>query len=100
MESAPTGTVVTVGDIVQSFKRYTTIRYIQMVKQNIVPPFNKRVWQRNYWEHIIRNENEYNRIAQYIDDNPEKWEGDKLNSDSGNTVMEPHALYGEEIWKI
>jgi REP element-mobilizing transposase RayT len=54
-----------------------------MVKQNILPPFNKRIWQRNYWEHIIRNENEYQRIAQYIIDNPKKWNRDQLNRRGG-----------------
>ena len=80
MESAPTATVaVPLSKIVQSFKRHTTIEYIKMVKQNILPSFDKRIWQRNYWEHIVRNENEYNGISQYIVDNPAKWQNDKLN---------------------
>lgn len=33
-------------------------------------------WQRNYWEHIIRNDDELNRIRQYIMDNPRNWEMD------------------------
>nr|WP_317043969.1 hypothetical protein [Flavobacterium covae] len=36
------------------------------------------MWQRNYWEHIIRNENAYHRISNYIINNPQKWENDKL----------------------
>ena len=36
------------------------------------------VWQRNYWEHIIRNENSYHRIAQYILKNPQNWDNDTL----------------------
>ena len=43
MESAPTLSV-----IVQSFKRNTTIKYINAVKEGKYPPFNKRIWQRNY----------------------------------------------------
>jgi putative transposase len=74
MESAPT-----LGDVVQTFKRYTTIEYIKMVKQNILPPFDKRVWQRNYYEYIIRDEDDYNRIHEYIENNPLKWELDSLN---------------------
>ena len=34
------------------------------------------VWQRNYYEHIIRDQNSYEQIAQYIIDNPENWEMD------------------------
>lgn len=37
-----------------------------------------KIWQRNYWEHIIRNDNEYQRISQYIINNPQQWENDKL----------------------
>jgi REP element-mobilizing transposase RayT len=38
-------------------------------------------WQRNYHEHIIRNEGELNRIRQYIADNPIRWETDMHNPD-------------------
>jgi putative transposase len=54
----------------------------------------------NFWDHIIRNENEYKRIAQYIIDNPTKWENDKLNGRNENIVMEPSAEYNSEIWMI
>ena len=97
MESAPT---VSLSTVVQSFKRHTTIEYIKMVKQNILRPFKKRVWQRNYWEHIIRNENEYQRISRYIIDNPQKWQQDKFNDGTGNVVTEPDPDYGKEIWMV
>jgi putative transposase len=74
MDSAPTRAIP---KIVQSFKRHTTIEYIKMVKQNIAPPFEKRIWQRNYYEHIIRNEKSYYQIAEYIRNNPLKWLEDK-----------------------
>ena len=38
------------------------------------------VWQRNYWEHIIRNENDYHRIAEYIINNPKQWDNDQLKT--------------------
>jgi REP element-mobilizing transposase RayT len=37
------------------------------------------VWQRNYFEHVIRNEESLNRIRQYIVDNPARWEFDREN---------------------
>lgn len=37
------------------------------------------VWQRNYYEHIIRNEADYNRITEYINHNPQRWAQDSLN---------------------
>ncbi len=75
--------------VIQWFKTMTTNEYIRGVKNNNWRPFNGKLWQRNYWEHIIRNTNEYNRIAQYIIDNPEKLENDKLNGGNGNIIMEP-----------
>ena len=35
-----------------------------------------KLWQRNYYEHVIRNEKEYKKIVKYIEDNPYKWEKD------------------------
>ncbi|WP_044210448.1 transposase [Flammeovirga sp. OC4] len=70
---------VPVGTIVQWFKTMTTNEYIRGVKTKKWKAFDKRLWQRNYWEHIIRNEYEHEKIAQYIIDNPLCWENDKLN---------------------
>jgi REP element-mobilizing transposase RayT len=42
--------------------------------------FNKtKIWQRNYYEHVIRNQVDYSRIEQYIIDNPTNWKKKKLN---------------------
>ncbi|WP_372645866.1 hypothetical protein [Ancylomarina sp.] len=40
-----------------------------------IPKYNRRnqFWQSNYHDHIIRDEKEYHRIAQYIIENPRKW---------------------------
>lgn len=35
-----------------------------------------KIWQRNYYEHIIRNEVEYLKISEYIENNPILWEKD------------------------
>lgn len=64
--------------VVQWFKTMTTNEYIRGVKHLGWQPFDRKLWQRNYWEHIIRTENNYNRIAQYILNNPKKWGEDKL----------------------
>ena len=65
--------------VIQWFKTMTTNAYINGVKNNNWSPFAGRFWQRNYYERIIRNENELNNIRQYIDDNPQKWEQDTEN---------------------
>ena len=84
-----------IGQYVSWFKRMSTNEYIKMVKQGVLKPFDKRVWQRNYWEHIIRNEKEYSNIANYIINNSKKWEMDKLNGGVGNIVSEFLSEYGE-----
>ncbi len=82
---APTATTVrrpALGDVVGAFKSITTHEYIVGVRNKGWPPFNKRLWQRNYWEHIIRDENAYQRIYQYIKNNPACWEDDQLHPDA------------------
>ena len=50
------------------------------------------VWQRNYWEHIVRDEPELNRIREYIAANPMRWEMDRLHP--GHGLCETPAVYG------
>ena len=68
----------TIGDAVGWFKTMTTNAYICGVKTQNWKRFNKRLWQRNYWEHIIRDEQSFDRISIYIADNPKKWKADTL----------------------
>jgi len=37
----------------------------------------RKIWQFRYHDHIIRNENEYKEIWEYIEENPEKWTLDR-----------------------
>jgi hypothetical protein len=73
---APTYDDVSLPEIVGRFKSLTTNRYIRGVKDYNWPRFESRLWQRNYYEHIIRNEREYQGIADYIFSNPQNWEKD------------------------
>ena len=73
IESSPTLT-----EIVQSFKRYSTLEYIKLVKEGLLPPFNKQIWQRSFYDHVIRNQYDYYEIYNYIYDNPLQWKYDKL----------------------
>jgi REP element-mobilizing transposase RayT len=63
-----------VGRLIGAFKTVSTKRV------NVI--FNTpgvKLWQRNYYEHIIRSEYELNRIRAYIAQNPAKWEFDREN---------------------
>lgn len=59
-------------DIIGRLKSYTTKRYNQLNKTDFMI-----LWQRNYYEHIIRNEKELYELREYITNNPAKWELDK-----------------------
>ena len=67
--------------VVGWFKTMTTNDYIRNVKQNGWSPFNKKLWQRNYYEHIIRNDNSFQRIESYIYNNPRNWKADNFCKD-------------------
>ncbi len=60
------------GNIIGVFKSIFVWEYIQNVKNQNWPRFFKRLWQRNYYERIIRNEKEYLAIKNYIRNNPDK----------------------------
>ena len=62
--------------VVQWFKTMTTNEYIRGVKNLGWQPFDGKLWQRNYYEHIIRNEKSYHNITNYIINNPAKWAED------------------------
>ena len=64
-------------DVVHRFKSLATARFRHGILKLSCPPFNKRLWQRNYYEHIIRNDHDLFNIRQYIDSNPAKWEEDE-----------------------
>ena len=74
---APTR-MMTIGDMVGAFKSITSCEYINGVKQNHWKPFDGKLWQRNYYERIVRNETSLQRIRKYIVNNPPRWQQDKL----------------------
>ena len=73
----------TIGAITRGFKS-TTTKQINILRDT----HGQCIWQRNYYEHIIRGEKDYNRIHEYIQNNPLKWELDSL-----------HPMNGGNQWK-
>ncbi len=85
--------------IIQWFKTMTTNEYIRGVKTFGWPPFVGKLWQRNYYEHIIRNDDSLNLIREYIINNPAQWELDRENPTCG----QPNGSAPTEIdepWRI
>lgn len=97
---ATTRVAPTIGNIVGSFKSISTHEYIQHVKTHGWKPFNKRLWQRNYYEHIIRNDQSLHEIREYISNNPANWDKDAENqrnlsyTDSKRTKSITTSSYG------
>ena len=76
---ATTRVAPTLGDVVGAYKSITTLRYTQGVKVGLWQAFRGRLWQRNYYEHVIRNESELNKAREYIVGNPALWARDREN---------------------
>ena len=63
-----------IGSIVKGYKIGVT-KWFRARAENFQP---LQIWQRNYYEHIIRNEQSYQTISDYIINNPAKWNDDKF----------------------
>jgi REP element-mobilizing transposase RayT len=96
----------TVGDIVGGYKSLSVHHCLHWIKQNVPQQRLGQLWQRNYWEHIIRDESELNSIREYIRNNPAQWEMDKLyvdgqpNSPVPTEIREPSTKYATEAWMV
>ena len=66
-------------EIVQWFKTMTTNEYIRGVKELGWPRFDRKLWQRNYYEHVIFSLKSLRNIRQYIRANPLMWPYDRDN---------------------
>jgi putative transposase len=80
---------LTLGKIIRSFKAKASYA---IHKRGFID-FS---WQRNYYEHIIRNERELNKIQKYIMNNPRKWDLDRENPRSDNFDVD-HDIYFKDI---
>jgi putative transposase len=61
------------GDLVRTFKSMSAIRVNRLLMRS------GPLWQRNYYEHVVRNERELDQIREYIVNNPLKWALDREN---------------------
>ena len=59
----------------------TLSRIIRAWKETVTKTLGRPIWQRSFYDHIIRDENDYRQIWNYIDTNPAKWAGDRYYID-------------------
>lgn len=60
-------------DVMHFFKTMTTNEYIRGVKCGDLQPFDGKLWQKSYYDHVVRNQQDYDEIWEYIENNPAKW---------------------------
>ena len=66
----------TLGDVVGAYKSLVSNECLKIYKTK--NETMGKLWQRNYYEHIIRDEKSYENIVYYIENNPSTWQQDKL----------------------
>lgn len=62
------------GQVMRAFKSISAIEVNRLLEKPL-----QRVWQRNYYEHIIRSAREFGETQEYIQRNPSRWEQDPEN---------------------
>jgi REP element-mobilizing transposase RayT len=90
----PRGTAAgSIGRIIQAFKSITTRLYLRGIRDCGWPPFPGKLWQRNYFEHIVRDYEEWQRICDYLAANPINWALDREN-------REVQGYKPNESWQV
>jgi REP element-mobilizing transposase RayT len=85
----------TVGDIVGAYKSLVANACLEIHKSK--NETMDKLWQRNYYEHIIRNKQLYNRISKYIINNPANWNADKFLYEDQLTPTPPPDTNPESL---
>ena len=80
---------LTLGSVVGAFKSLTAVLYGRGAAAGAWPACDARLWQRNYYEHIIKDEGSLVRIRAYIDKNPGDWARDPENPAHVGNVSRP-----------
>ncbi len=70
---------VSFGMIIGAFKSLSTLHYMKEMEQQGWPPFERKLWQRNYYERVLRNDQELFHVRHYIDNNLINWTTDPDN---------------------
>lgn len=93
--TAPTQNRKPLGRLIGAFKTVSTKR-LNAIRNT--PGVS--VWQRNYYEHIVRDEESLARIRQYIVDNPAHWDEDRENPQAVGALREAPLPEAEALWQV
>lgn len=75
------------GNVVGVFKSLTTLEYTRGVRDMNWLPFKRRLWQRNFYEHIVRTDASLQKYRKYIVDNPVQWPFDRENPRAASPML-------------
>ncbi len=59
-------------DVMRWFKTMATNEYIRYVKAGTLHPFQQKLWQKSYYDHIVQSDGDYKQMWQYIENNPQQ----------------------------
>jgi putative transposase len=82
---------ISLPDVMQEFKSRTTVAYVQGVRQQGWPRFDGTLWQRSYYDHVVRDDADLARVRTYIEENPMR----TLLKQQGRRSTELAALEGD-----
>jgi hypothetical protein len=91
----------TLGDVVGTFKSLVFTIYLDWIEAHRLKR-RAKLWQKNYYEHVIRHEIELQAIRQYIRDNPRCWAEDRDNPENDKRLPPPSTIddYLEDIEQL
>jgi REP element-mobilizing transposase RayT len=85
-ENGAASSAPTLGDVVRAFKSLSAIHVNRLLRRS------GPLWQRNYYEHVIRNERELDKIREYIATNPLRWALDRENPQLSRVALNSDTL--------
>lgn len=75
IQDGQSGTPVPTNETIEFDNRNSVVaKFVGTLKRFCNKEYGENIWQPRYYDHIIRNEQDYNEIWQYIENNPLKWE--------------------------
>jgi len=63
--------------VIGAFKSITSVKYIQGVKDHKWGSFEGKIWQPGFYDRVIRDDGEYERLQEYIYQNPMRWDAER-----------------------
>jgi REP element-mobilizing transposase RayT len=103
----------TISKIIRAFKSKCAAEYLKYIQQNSLN-VSAKIWQRSFYDHVIRTDGELNKIREYIANNPSQWENDednlvetygvrlcspKFRGNSGDTILSCQRSKNNEVDK-